>query len=1103
MPAGYYHHPTIHQETVVFVCEDDLWSIPVTGGIPRRLTSNPGLSTMPALSPDGAWLAFSGRDEGDLEVYLMPAEGGPAQRRTFFGTNTLVVGWSHDSNDILFASNAERPFIRQYQLFRLPRAGGDPVPLPTGPATSITYGPNGGVVIARHQTDIARWKRYRGGLTGDLWVDAEGTGQWKRLLKLHGNLASPLWIGERIYFVSDHEGIGNLFSCHPDGSELRRHTNHESFYARHPSTDGQRIVYQCGADLYVFDPQRDETQLIPIAWHSSQPQRNRRFVDPERYLRNYDLDPDGQVLALTIRGRPFIMDCWVGPALQCGQPDGVRYKLATWLHDRKRFVAISDRDGEDGIDIFTLDGDTVTPAEAERITGIDIGRPIQLLASPRKAELAITNHRHELILVDIDAKTARVLDHSRYSRIHGMDWSPDGKWLAYSISETHQVGRIKLCNVATGETYPATRPVLLDTAPAFDPTGRYLYFISYRDFDPVYDSLQFDLNFPRAARPCLITLRADLPSPFIPTPQKSDAKEDSKPKKSWRTEPTDAAPADPAQLGAVGQGTAATSEENPTDTGKKTDPVIQIDLEGITERVVAFPVPIGRYGQIRGIKNKALFTVYPIEGSLGQTWEPNRVPPARARLEVYDFEEQSHDTFIDGITNFDVSRDGRMLIYRTGNRLRVIKAGEPPKNGGSGANRKSGWINLNRIRLSVTPHAEWQQMYREAWRLQRDHFWNADMSGIDWREIYARYLPLLDRIGTRGEFSDLMWEMQGELGTSHAYEMGGDYRRSPHFHQGFLGADLRYDAATDSYRIERIIRGDVWDECASSPLARVGVGVKVGDRIITLNGRRVGRTNSPGELLVGHAGNDIFMSIADGTSGTERTIVIEALGDETPARYREWVEQNRQRVHDATQGRIGYIHIPDMGAKGYAEFHRGFLAEVSRDGLIVDVRFNGGGNVSQLLLEKLGRRRIGYDVSRWGEPAPYPADSVLGPIVAITNEVAGSDGDIFSHTFKLMGLGPLIGKRTWGGVIGINPSEVLIDGGVTTQPEYSFWFSDVGWGVENYGTDPTIEVDITPEDYTANRDPQLTRAIEEAQRRLAEEQPKLPEFGQRPRLSLP
>jgi tricorn protease len=392
-------------------------------------------------------------------------------------------------------------------------------------------------------------------------------------------------------------------------------------------------------------------------------------------------------------------------------------------------------------------------------------------------------------------------------------------------------------------------------------------------------------------------------------------------------------------------------------------------------------------------------------------------------------------------------------------------------------------------------------MAREAWRLQREYFWTPTMSDVDWQVVWDRYAPLVERVGTRAEFSDLMWEMQGELGTSHAYEMGGDYRPEPAYHQGFLGGQFAWDAGEAGYRVTHVVRGAAGEADAQSPLRCAGVNVAEGDVLTAVNGRALTEHLTPQEALTNLAGAEIALAVRSG--GESRTVTVRALRREFPARYREWVETNRAEVHERTGGRCGYVHIPDMGAAGYAEFHRLYLSECDYDGLLVDVRFNRGGHVSQLLLEKLARRRIGYDVQRWGPPAPYPSHSVAGPMVMLTNQWAGSDGDIVSHCFKLMGLGPLIGTRTWGGVIGIGPHNPLADGSMTTQPEYSFWFRDVGWGVENYGTDPDIEVHIRPQDMAAGRDPQMDRAIETLLELLQKNPPVRPSFDARPSLALP
>jgi tricorn protease len=707
---------------------------------------------------------------------------------------------------------------------------------------------------------------------------------------------------------------------------------------------------------------------------------------------------------------------------------------------------------------------------------------MNLKVSPAGDQLIISNHRNELLHVDLKTRTVQVCDRNPFSQIVGMDWSPDGRWVAYGFSITAYQTAIKLWDRTTGETHQITEPVLTDAYPAFDPEGKYLYFLSARELNPVYDQLHFDLGFPRGNRPYLVTLSADLRSPFVPVPRALHDAPRPEPKEEETT------PEEEATGEIAGSAKEAASE-------------VKIDLVNIHTRVVAFPVPLGIYGRIAGIKGKALFTSFPIEGAAEQ--RADGAQESKGVLEVYDLKELKHEALINGVTDFQVALDGKTAVYRSGRRLRVVKAGErPDEKGGAEPGRKSGYVDLKRVRAEVDPATEWRQMAREAWRLQREYFWTENMSSVDWDRIWQRYEPLIDRIGARGEFSDLMWELQGELGTSHAYEMGGDYRIEPSYPMGCLGADLDFDRATGAYRIARLIEGTPGVNRASSPLLAPGINVRVGDMIRAINGRKVSRTLSPQELLVNLADTEVELTIED-QAGKVREVVVQTLRTEFPARYREWVDGNRKRIHEATSGRVGYVHIPDMGANGYAEFHRTYLAEVAYDALIVDVRYNRGGHVSQLLIEKLARKRVGYDISRWGQPQPYPDHSVAGPIVAITNQWAGSDGDIFSHVFKLMKLGTLIGKRTWGGVIGIWPRNPLADGAMTTQPEFSFWFQDVGWGVENYGTDPDIDIDIAPHDYARGHDPQMEKAITLVLAQLEEKPIVKPTFTDRPNLSLP
>ena len=886
-----------------------------------------------------------------------------------------------------------------------------------------------------------------------------GDGDWRRLIKLQGNPSRPMWIAGRIYFISDHGGVGNLYSCDPSGQNLRQHTEHDDFYVRGAGCDGKRIVYHAGADLFVFDPTDDQSRKLEVRYHSPRTQRNRKFIETDKYLESYAPHSQGHLLALTTRGKIAAMGNWDGPVQQLGEPHAGRYRLARWLNDGRRIVAVSDAEGCEGLVILHTD-EIKAP---EHVTGMDLSRVVSMKVSPKVDQVAIANVKNELILVDLPTKAWQVLDRSEHAPLWGLSFSPDGKWIAYEWSATLHTSIIKLVRLEDGARFPVTRPVLWDGSPTFDPEGKYLYFLSRREFDPVYDQLHFDLGFPKGMRPYLVTLRKDLPAPFALVPKPSEEKKEENAK---------------TQVGSGGSGNAKPPEETP----------LVIDIEGIEDRVQAFPVPDGIYQQIEGIKGKTLFTSVPVEGSLTHTWFPGGEPPAKATLEMFDFDTGKAEIVVKDITDFQLSGDRKTLVYRAGNRLRVVKAGEKPDENAAkeGPGRKSGWVDLKRVRICIEPPNEWKQMYGEAWRMQKEQFWVEDMGDVDWQGIYQKYRPLLERVSTREEFADLLWEMQGELGSSHAYVMGGDFREEPQFDVGFLGAKIEWDDKASAWKIARIVRGDPWTDEKGSPLLRPGVNVREGDVISAINGRRTSRDVSPAQLLVNHAGMEVTLSLGDASSDREfpRTVIVKTLKNEMPLYYREWVEKNRAWVHEQTGGRCGYVHIPDMGPVGYAEFHRYFLAEVDRDGLVIDARFNRGGHVSALLLEKLARKRLGYVQTRWFGVHPWPEDSPTGPMVALTNEFAGSDGDIFSHNFKTMKLGPLIGKRTWGGVIGIWPRHTLVDGGVTTQPEFSFWFKDIGWQVENYGVDPDIEVEYRPQDYLAGFDPQLRRGVDELLKQL-------------------
>lgn len=1073
--SGYKRFPTIHDIKVVFVCEDDLWEVPSLGGVARRLTSNSGEVTNPVFSPNGKHIAFSGKEEGEKDVYIIPSEGGANRRLTFIGKNTKVIGWTSDSLNVLFSSDANQPFVGRSELFKVSINGGLPEKLPYGIANNIAFGPKGEVLLGRNTLDPARWKRYKGGTAGVFWIDKKGKGKFEKFLeKVNGNFASPMWLGDRIYFISDHEGLGKLYSCSIDGKNIKSHSLNKEYYIRNAATDGKKIVYHAGAEIFVYDPSSNEERKIEIQYYSPQIQRQRKFVDTEKYLEDYNISPDGNSVSVTSRGKSYIFSNWEGPVTQIGKTHGVRYRLTNWLHDNDKIVTVSIDNGIESIEIHTT---KIRNKEIKKLNNLDIGLIARIKVSPKENKIAVSNNRYELFLINTDDGSLTKIARSRFERIEDFNFSPDGKWIVYSMSEAEYLSSLFLYNVETKENHSITPKGFRDYQPTFDPDGRYIYFLSARDFNPVYDTSYFQLGFPLGVRPYLLSLKKETLSPFTPEYRRLFKKEYSDSKK-----------------------------EKNKDSKKEISVKVEVDLEGIQERIISFPLPEKRYFQIAAVKDGLVYSREPVKGAMQHWyWEKH---PSDESLERFDFNTQKTETITKKVSNFKIGLNGKTLVYRTENKLYLsadlfeenamrheLKDFDMP------TRNKSDWLNLSRVKVNLDPMSEWKQMYSEAWRLQKEHYWTQDMGGIDWNVVYNRYLPLLEKIATRSEFSDLIWEMQGELGTSHAYEMGGDYKSAPNYKLGSLGADYEFDKEQKAYKITHIIKGDTWKN--DSPLRGLGVKVQEGDYLLAINSEVLNAETTPNALLVNQTNNVVSVTVKSGESGETKTFEVKTISSDTDARYREWVENRRAYVHKKSKGKLGYVHIPDMGANGFSEFHRYYIYEANRNGLIVDLRDNGGGHVSQLLLEKLSRKHYGYGVSRYGSVDSYPSHSVAGPIVAVTDEYAGSDGDIFSHQFKQMKLGTLVGKRTWGGVIGIHPRVTLADGTMTTQPEYATYMKDVGWKVENYGTDPDVEVDVTPQDYAKGKDTQLDKAIELALEQLRKKPVELPDFKNKPKLTLP
>ncbi|WP_327105600.1 S41 family peptidase [Nonomuraea glycinis] len=1033
--GAYLRYPHLYGDLVAFVADDDVWLAPVTGGRAWRFTADRTPVSNPRFSPDGGHLAWTSSREGASEVFAAELDGSQGERLTYWGTQTTQVrGWSADGRVRAVSATGQSSRIRTW-AHDIPLDGGPATRLPYGWVSDLSTSGDRVVTVSPMFREPSSWKRYRGGTAGKIWVDADGSGEFTRLFA--DNAAqhwAAMWVGDRIAFLADTDGTGNLYSCLPDGSDLRRHSTHDEFYARHASTDGERVIYGHAGDLWLLESLDAEPYPLDVNLSGPRPARARKPA-PAR-VGSFSPDATGRASAVEIRGTAHWLTHRDGPAGALRVQPGVRVRLPRALDADGRALWVSDASGEDGLEIGTPGGEIRTLAAGE------LGRVLDLAASPDGKHAAVATHDGRLLAVDLESGQLRQLDRTAHGDISGLTFSPDSAWLAWVHPHQEPLSQIKIGRVDGTSSIEVTPLRFSDYGPVFTKDGKHLAFLSVRTFDPVYDAHVFDLSFPTGCRPYLVPLRATTPSPFDPSLQ--------------------------------GRGFNGEDDQPPADDKQKDDapPRTEVDPEGLQSRVVPVPVPAANYGNLRTAKDALIWLRHPLTGRLGDGSETTR----ETVLERYDLKKRAKSELGKEFKAFEVSGDGTRLVVNGKNGLQTRPATEGDDVVG---------IDLDRVAVQLDPVAEWRQGYHEAGRLMRDHFWREDMNGVDWQGALDRYAPLVERLGTHSELIDLLWEVQGELGTSHAYAIAGGGHLDPRRRQGLLGADLTRDP-DGVWRVERILPGESSDHGARSPLLAPGVAVREGDALTAVNGRPVDATHGPLPLLAGTADQPVELTVRPATGGDPRKVVVTPIADETRLRYHDWVEGRRAHVRQESGGRLGYLHVPDMVASGWAQFHRDLRTEMAFEGLVVDVRENSGGHISELVLEKLSRRVTGWTRVRGYEPMRYPGDSPRGAIVTVTDEFAGSDGDIVSAGIKNRAIGPLVGVRTWGGVIGIDSRYSLVDGTVVTQPRYSFWLEGHGWGVENHGVDPDVEVVMAPHDRVAGRDPQLDKAIELALAALEE-----------------
>lgn len=1065
---AYLRYPHVQGELIAFTAEDDVWLAPLGGGRAWRVSADNRPVSQPRISPDGTHVAWTSTRDGAPEVHLAPVDGGPSKRLTYWGdARTSVRGWTPEG-DVLVISTQGQVSLRRSWARAVPVDGGPARTLPYGPVGSLAYGPGGRVLLlsATMGREAATWKRYRGGTAGKLWLaQAPGEGQGPdgvaEFVRIHegldGNIECPMWVGDRLAFLSDHEGVGALYSSLPDGSDLRRHTEADGFYARHATTDGTRVSYSSAGELWLLDDLEGAgPRRLDIRLGGQRADLQPHPVHAGSHLDSASPDRTGRGSAVGTRGAVHWVTHREGPARALAVEPGVRARLPRTFQAEgdQHVVWVTDAEGDDALECAPATG--IAPGTApRRLAAGRLGRVLDLAAAPDGSRFAVASHDGRILIVERERGEVHEVDRSEHGDASGLVFSPDSAWLAWSHPGPEPLSQLKLAHLADLSVAEATPLRFRDYAPAFTVDGKHLAFLSERAFDPIYDAHVFDLAFVGACRPHLLTLAATTPSPFGP---QRHGRPTEKEKSS-------------------GDG----DQDNPTAL-----PVTRIDLEGLADRIVPLPVEAARYSSLRAAKDGLLWLRHPVTGVLGTAGATPDSRGPETVLERYDLEKLHSDELASDVSRFAVSGDGRRLVLHTRGKLRVVPAdSRVPAGSDDDHDGGSDTVDLSRIRRSVEPAAEWRQMYDEAGRIMRDNFWRPDMGGVDWDGVLDRYRPVLARVATHDDLVDLLWEVQGELGTSHAYVTPPGGRHDDTSRQGLLGADISRTDEGD-WRIDRILPSETSDPAARSPLAAPGVAVHAGDAILAVDGQEIDPLTGPGPLLTGSAGKPVELTVEPADGGNLRHVVVVPTADEEALRYHAWVADRRAYVHEQSGGRLGYLHVPDMVGSGWAQLHRDLRVEVAREGLVVDVRENRGGHTSQLVVEKLARRIVGWDLPRGMQPYSYPGDAPRGPVVAVANEFSGSDGDIVNAAIKALEIGPVVGTRTWGGVVGIDSRYRLVDGTLVTQPKYAFWLEGYGWGVENHGVDPDVEVVMTPQDHAAGRDPQLDAAIRIALEGLAE-----------------
>ncbi len=1046
---GYYRFPAIHGDTIVFVAEGDLWKVPASGGVAQRLTTAPGQETLPAISPDGLTIAFSATYEGPTEVYTMPVGGGLPARRTWDGRQALVAGWTPDGK-LLYATEALST-LPQQQLVALDLSRGARTVLPLAQASDGCYDAAGGTLFfTRLPFQGSHTKRYRGGMAQNLWKLAPGDAEATPLTSEYpGTSKEPMWWQGRVYFVSDRDGTMNLWSMRPDGGDLVQHTRHSGWDVATPALSQGRIAYKLGADIRVYDIAAGSDAAVPISLASDFDQLREKWVEkPVDYLTSAHLSPDGDRVVLTARGEVFVAPAKQGRLVDVTRRPGVRYRQAHFMPDGKTLAALSDESGE--VEWWRLPANGL--GDGEQLTADGKVLRFDGVPSPDGVKIAYWDKNLELWIRDIAAKRSTKVATSPHWGFGDVAWSPDSRYLAYAVPAANTISQIEIYAVADGTRHEVTSARSESDAPAWSSDGGWIYFLSDRNLASAVGSPWGPYQ----------------PEPFLAAPTKIYAVA-LKPGLRFPFAPDDElAPAEPKSTGDKDIGKPAGKAKKPgPDKGANAEPdkvTVAIDPAGLADRLWEVPVDAGNYSSLACTKSRLYWLSYEMPGD------------DKGDLVALDVDNDDPEpkTIVAGVDDFELSGDGSRLLVTKDDDLYVLKA-----DAGEKAELKDAGVDLSGWRFSIQPREEFRQMFREAWRLERDYFYDTGMHGVDWPAMLAKYQPLVDRVADRAELSDLLAQMVSELSALHIFVYGGDVRKGKDdIAPARLGALFERDEAAGGWRVRHVFRGDPDYPAELSPLARPDVAMRDGDVVVSINGAATLSAPDPAELLRGQAGKQALLHVKP-AAGAPRDVVVTPItpDEEANLRYAEWELTRRERVDAASGSSIGYVHLRAMGGGNWVEWVRNFYPVFDRAGLIVDVRHNRGGNIDSWILEKLLRKAWFYWQPRRGEPTWNMQFAFRGHMVVLVDQRTASDGEAFAEGFRRLGLGKVVGARTWGGEIWLSSSNTLVDKGIATAAETGVYGPEGEWLIEGRGVEPDIAVDNLPRATFDGADAQLDAAI--------------------------